>query len=104
MCGDMGHGELIARILGYADGAGVLSHVCRQPRHCGGFPGLPDVILAGERGVLWAEVKTGSGTTTAEQDLWGWTLNRGAGNGLWAVWRPADWDSGRIRRAISALR
>lgn len=57
-------------------------------------PGWPDLAICGERGFIVRELKSGTGTTTAAQDNWGWHL-RNAGVD-WDVWRPADLQSGRI--------
>ncbi len=60
-----------------------------------GHPGLPDLILVRER-VIWAELKTKTKKTTADQLLWLDTLIR-AGCEVY-VWRPSMWDI--VRRVL----
>lgn len=64
--------------------------------------GFPDLVAAGQGGVIFRELKSAGGDTTAEQDLWGWTLTRAGAD--WGIWRPADLASGRIERELSAIR
>jgi hypothetical protein len=63
--------------------------------------GLPDDILIGSRGILWRECKTAKGKVTAAQQQAGEKLT--AAGQDWAVWRPADWFSGRITRELAAI-
>jgi hypothetical protein len=63
--------------------------------------GLPDDILIGPRGILWRECKTAKGKVTAAQQEAGSALL--AAGQDWAVWRPADWFSGRIARELAAI-
>lgn len=63
--------------------------------------GWPDLVIAGERGVLFRELKTEDGSTAAEQDMWLWLLHHAGLDA--AVWRPADWHAGLIRRQLEAI-
>jgi hypothetical protein len=63
--------------------------------------GLPDDILVGRRGVLWRECKTQKGRLTPEQRAVGEALTVLGQD--YAVWRPADWLSGKIARELAAL-
>jgi hypothetical protein len=63
--------------------------------------GLPDLIVAGPNGVIWRELKVPPGTLTPEQVQWKWTLL--ASGQDWAVWLPADLDSGRITRELEQI-
>lgn len=91
------HDELVRKILAAARGLGLLAHHCADGRCCDGA-GFPDVVVAGRGRVIFREVKTGSGETTAGQDLWGWMLGA-----AWAVWREADWESGLVELELLAL-
>lgn len=64
--------------------------------------GWPDLTIVGPGGVLYRELKSATGSPTAEQKAWfGWLSE--AGQDV-AVWKPRDWDSGRIRRELEQLR
>lgn len=63
-------------------------------------PGFPDSVIAGT-GILFRELKSRDGVLKPEQRRWGRILERAGGN--WAVWRPADWHSGVIRRQLEAI-
>ena len=63
--------------------------------------GLPDDILIGPRGILWRELKTMRGKVTAAQQAMGEAL-LAAGQDF-AIWRPVDWFSGRIRLELMAI-
>lgn len=51
-----------------------------------GHPGFPDLVLARDGVVLFAELKSRRGRTTPDQDLWLDQLGDHA-----VLWRPADW-------------
>jgi VRR-NUC domain len=53
-------------------------------------PGWPDLVLMRDREVLFRELKTDSGRTTAEQR--GWLDGLEAAGQDVEVWRPRDWD------------
>lgn len=57
--------------------------------------GFPDLVLAREGRVIFAELKVDGGHPTADQVRWLIAL---AGY----LWRPADWHSGEILRVLSA--
>jgi hypothetical protein len=90
-------GSVVARI----DRLGLMYHHCRDSRKCAGRRGFPDLVSAGRRGVLFAELKMPDGETSAEQDLWAWTLRK-AGQ-AWVLWEPADLDNGVIDGALVQL-
>lgn len=93
--------ELTRRVLELAAGLGVLAHHCTTSARCAGRPGLPDLILAGKDGVIFAELKSETGETSPEQDLWLWTL--GESEQRIVTWRPSDLKDGRIRLALEAI-
>lgn len=66
-----------------------------------GHKGLPDLIVAGRRGVLYRELKSTRGRLTAEQITWGDRLTLAGSD--FAVWRPHDWPD-RIRTELEEIR
>jgi len=100
----MSESELVTQILAE----------CRQLRLCvyrtprsdrggvkAGGRGFPDLVIAGPGGLAFRECKSRDGETSAEQDEWAWQLRQAGAD--WAVWRPADWGSGRIRAELRQL-
>ena len=67
----------------------------------GTTPGVPDDVLIGPRGVLWRELKTMTGHVSPAQRAMGEAL-LAAGQDF-AIWRPEDWFSGRIRLELMAI-
>ena len=64
--------------------------------------GWPDLTIVGPGGVLFRELKSDRGSRTVEQRKWAeWLTEAGADV---AVWKPRDWDSGRIETELRALR
>ena len=63
--------------------------------------GWSDLVLCARR-LLYRELKTDRGKVTAEQERWGDRLRRAGAD--WAVWRPEDLHSGRIRDELLAIR
>lgn len=65
--------------------------------------GYPDLTLAHhELGLLFREVKTAKGTIRPQQREWLRVLHAAGANA--DVWRPADWNSGRIKQELRGLR
>lgn len=96
----MTHDELVKRIGALADDAGVLWCYLPDSKRLRGHRGVPDMVLAGPRGLLFAEVKTGT-ELEPYQHVWQAMLTKG-GTGC-AVWHPvALWD-GTISRAIGSI-
>jgi hypothetical protein len=63
--------------------------------------GYPDWTIAGDRGLLFRELKTERGRLTAAQTAW---IERLRALGLDAdVWRPRDLHAGRIGRELAAI-
>ena len=95
--------ELIAAA---AMGMGLRAHWCPDSRKCVGQRGFPDLVIAGPRGHIFREVKMPAGETTPDQDMWGWTLEKGSRvlvPRTWETWRPADWDSGLVGAQLVQL-
>ena len=63
--------------------------------------GVPDDVLIGPRGVLWRELKTMAGRMSPAQRAMGEALLAAGQN--WALWRPDDWFSGRIKLELMAV-
>ena len=86
---------------------GLLVHHCRDSRACDGNKGLPDLIIAGPGGVIFAELKSEDGERSADQDLWAWTLTRACDGGSvrmdYQLWRPTDLTSGLIRAELERI-
>lgn len=64
--------------------------------------GLPDLIVIGDRGILWRELKSPYGVASGQQKRLGWRL-KAAGQD-WGIWRPLDLRTGQIERELDALR
>jgi hypothetical protein len=60
--------------------------------------GLPDLVIIGSQ----RELKADDGKLRPDQNAWGGDLV--ASGSDWAVWKPEDWRSGRIRRELEAIR
>jgi hypothetical protein len=93
--------ELTTRILDYADRGGLLAHHCPDSRRCRGRRGFPDLVALGPGGILLAELKGPDGDTSADQDHWLWMLH--VAGIPYAVYRPQDWQSGRIQARLGEL-
>lgn len=66
----------------------------------GSKAGWPDVVIIGH-GMLFRELKSEDGPVKASQSATGRRIEAAGGN--WAVWRPADLESGRIQRELRRL-
>lgn len=98
----MSEAELTRDIMALADSLGLLWHHCPDSRRCKGNRGFPDLVIAGPGGIIFAEVKGPDGETSAEQDLWGWTISDRK-PARWRLWRPADLEDGTIERELRQL-
>ena len=99
----MSEGELEEQVQALCTDLGILRFHNPDSRRM--ERGLPDDILIGPRGVLWRELKNMRRKLTPEQEKVGEQLT--AHGQDWAVWRPCDLLSQRIRHelmAISAVR
>lgn len=66
-----------------------------------GGAGYPDWTICGPGGVLFRECKSADGRRSMAQVRWGRELERAGAD--YAVWRPEDWESGRIDRELTRL-
>jgi hypothetical protein len=62
--------------------------------------GFPDLLIVGENGVLFRELKSRTGKLTADQMAWVGSLTAARQNV--GVWRPADWPD-VVRAELEAL-
>jgi len=56
-----------------------------------GDNGFPDLVLAREGVVIFAELKREKGKVTVDQQAWRWALGAGRPGCTAYVWRPSDW-------------
>jgi hypothetical protein len=92
------HAQLQAEIIGLALELGLHCHHCPMLTSS---PGWPDLVIIGDRGVLWRELKVPPDRLTSEQRALGYRLQ--AARQDWAVWTPADWESGLIEHEMLML-
>lgn len=92
--------ELLAEVTALCDRLGLLWHHDPDSRFVKGTPGFPDLVIVGKR-VLWAELKSDLGDTSAEQDLWHWTLHRA--DQTVAIWRPRDLENGAVEALLRGI-
>jgi hypothetical protein len=95
------------------DRPALLWHHCRDSRQCDGQRGFPDLVIIGYDGVIFAELKAADGDTSAEQDLFGYTIESAerqcspACNNrvqMWQVWRPDHLDGGVIADQLDLIK
>lgn len=84
----------------YAVGRSDRAQISRLARTGRGWPDLTIGSIRTGR-MLYRELKTANGDTRAEQDTWLWMLRTSGADA--GVWRPEDWESGRIRAELTAL-
>jgi hypothetical protein len=89
--------ELLAEYAGR-----LLWHRCRDSRLCEGPAGITDLVVAGPRGVIWAECKPGSWSALRpEQTTWKHMLL--ASGQRHVVWTQADVDGGQVRADLESI-
>lgn len=99
--------ELLAEVTALCDRLGLLWHHDPDSRLSKGSKGFPDLVICGEGGVVFRELKGENGETSADQDRWGWTfcgaeIAMGI-QGLWGVWYPFSLHNGIIEATLSLL-
>lgn len=92
---------LTAAVIAECSRLGLLVHHCADARRCEGDRGLPDLIIVSHGGVLFAELKSDDGDTSADQDRWLYALHT-AGVG-YVVWRLVDWRAGTIQAHLKDM-
>jgi hypothetical protein len=98
--GNMTEGQLQQLVTGAARSLGLLVFHSTDPRRDVG-PGFPDLLLAGPRGILLAELKSPGYRLSSEQRDWRNMLQ--AGGAAWRCWYPRDWASGVIEAELRAI-
>lgn len=91
--------ELQDRIRGRCRELGLSVQHIEDPRRSW-LPGWPDLTIFGTA-ILFAELKSETGELSAEQ-IRVREIIEDAG-GRWVLWRPSDWRSGLIQRALEDL-
>ena len=66
-----------------------------------GPKGYPDWTICGPGGLIFREAKSEDGRRSRAQIAWGRALT--AAGHDYAIWRPADWESGRIDAELRAI-
>jgi hypothetical protein len=105
----MSEDDLLGTVLDMASTLGIRTAHFRPAKTAQGWrtpvqgdgQGWPDLVLVGAK-VLFRELKSARGVTSAEQKLWLASLTR-AGQDA-GVWQPADLRSGRILAELRAIR
>jgi len=87
-------------VLGLARELQLLTFHSADPRRDLG-PGFPDLVIAGPRGILLAELKAPGYRLSEDQKRWGHMLK--ASGQPWRCWYPADWHDGGIERDLRAI-
>jgi hypothetical protein len=63
--------------------------------------GFPDLVVAGQGGFIFRELKSETGRLRPEQLDWLSRLTQGGADA--AFWRPSDMTSGRIKEELTAI-
>lgn len=91
--------QLLAAVVELAGYFGIFVYHIYDSRRSD--PGFPDLVLAGTRGVLFAELKTDTGRMSREQAGWRWRLT--AAGASWCLWRPRHLQDGTITRELKEI-
>jgi hypothetical protein len=95
----MTHGEFARLVLDQAAARGLHVHCCRMITSQRGWP---DLVIVGRGGVLWRELKIPPDGLRSAQRALGYSLT--ASGQDWAVWTPADLESGRVEKELETIR
>ena len=87
-CCPVTHDEVVAEIMARAAARRIFTHYCGPATRCKGIPGVPDLMLAGDRHAGWIEVKVPPDTLSPGQSRWRWKLK--ASGQLYEAMGPAD--------------
>jgi hypothetical protein len=106
----MKEADLLGAVMEMAALHGLRVHHCRPAltrsgqwrTPIQGDAGFVDLVLVGDGGVLFRELKSTQGVLSDEQRVWLNTLAQAGQNA--GVWRPADLRSGRILAELRAIR
>lgn len=84
----MSEAQFQQRILDYCELRGLLVFHDNDSRR--NRAGYPDLTIVGDRGVIFAELKTDTGRLRPDQETWLLRLRKAGATAL--VWRPQHWD------------
>lgn len=98
----MNEAQLLGEVLDEAQLLGIFAHHCGDSRRCTGTPGFPDLVLLGTRGVIFAELKGPATRMTLPQIQMEFRLRLVDGQ-RYELWRPGDWQTGRIRKQLREI-
>lgn len=93
--------EMSAEIAEMLDSAGAFGAHHPDSRRMIGHRGFPDWVIAGNSGLQFWELKSESGTLSADQRAWGRLLRKAGATFL--VVRPTDLHSGLVEAQINAV-
>ena len=101
--------QLLAAVLDICKYRRCLVHHCRPARTASGNwvtpiqgdAGFCDLVIAGDHGVLFRELKSQRGQPSPGQRGWLDTLVQAGADA--ALWRPSDLASGRVLAEIDAI-
>ena len=94
--------QLLTEVLILAAAADVFAFHSGDSRRDKG-KGFPDVVLVGRGRIVFAELKSATGSTTPEQTRWKWRIIEALGNDAYYQWRPSDIGNGKIKAVINSL-
>ena len=93
----MSEASLQANVIELAEALGYTVAHIRDSR-AQQVVGYPDLVVAGHRRIIHAELKVEHGKLTPAQELWrGLILDAGHD---WYLWRPSSWLDGTIERVL----
>lgn len=95
----MTEAELNAEIAKEAERLGLSVYHSHDSRR--DMPGWPDLVLWARGGLIFRELKSSMGRVSQDQWMVAATLTRAGAD--WDIWRPEDWESGRIARELLQL-
>lgn len=95
----MNHGQLQKVVVDAALARGFHVHHCDM--RTGISLGFPDLVVIARKDILWRELKVPPDTLRPAQKATMYRLQALRAN--WAVWTPADWESGRIEEELESV-
>lgn len=97
----MTENELLEQLLERARQRGIYARHVPDSRRVLGMRGFPDLVLAGPKGFLVAELKSEGGQLARDQTRWRYRLQANAI--AWKLWRPGDLDNGLIGFELDSI-
>src|SRR5579859_4208135 len=95
----MRHQELQRLVVDAALALGFHVHTCDM--RTGTSLGFPDLVIIARRDILWRELKVPPDTLRPAQKATMYRLQALRAN--WAIWTPADWESGQIEEELEGV-